>query len=162
MDNETLNLLNELNKAIIRFRGMYSEWSNARGVSYHEMLVYYTIREYGYCTQKLICESYLLPKQTINNVFAGMRKNGILEQGANKDGREKVFVLTEKGRAKYSEFMAKLDDAENAACDIAGRRNLARLKDLFLKYDRALEIALGGNGTYERRQNAGLGNGKNK
>ena len=90
MDRNKAELLHELNRAIIKFRGSYSVWSNAQGISYHEMLVYYTIREYGFCTQKLICESYLLPKQTINNVFANLRKKGILLQDrARSTGRER-------------------------------------------------------------------------
>ena len=102
MDRNKAELLHELNRAIIKFRGSYSVWSNAQGISYHEMLVYYTIREYGFCTQKLICESYLLPKQTINNVFANLRKKGILLQDrARSTGREKAFVLSEEGKENY-------------------------------------------------------------
>lgn len=145
MQKERLELLNDLNRAIIQFRGMYSAFANAYGISYHEMLVYYTIREYGFCTQKLICESYLLPKQTIHNVFAGLRREGILTQEKGKGrGREKIFVLSEKGEEYAARFLTILDRAENRAFELLGEEHLRALKDLFLDYDRALKIAFGG------------------
>ena len=91
MDRESYRLINDVNKAIIQCRGVYSAWSSTHGISYHEMLVLYTIREYGYCTQKLICDSYILPKQTIHNVISAMRENGTLVYDAEKSkGREMV------------------------------------------------------------------------
>ena len=144
MDRNKAELLHELNRAIIRFRGSYSVWSNAQGISYHEMLVYYTIREYGFCTQKLICESYLLPKQTINNVFANLRKKGILLQDrARSTGREKAFVLSEAGKENYLQCIGKLDEAETDAFDRMGEEKMQALKDLFLEYDKAQGQSLG-------------------
>lgn len=52
MEKQTLHLLNEVNRAIIQFRGIYSAWSSIHHISYHEMLVLYTIREKGSCNQK--------------------------------------------------------------------------------------------------------------
>lgn len=152
MDREKLDIINKLNRAIIKFRGMYSQWSNIHGISYHEMLVYYTIREYGFCTQKLICDSYLLPKQTINNVFVVLRKEGILSQYTNRgESREKIFVLTEKREKKYLQFMSKLDKSETLAFDSMGKENMSKLKNLFLEYDKSLSIAL--NGAEEKNGN---------
>ena len=53
--------LTEINQSVIRFRGLYSLWSSAHGISYNEMLLLYALREKGYCTQKSLCESYRLP-----------------------------------------------------------------------------------------------------
>ena len=78
MDAASLKLLAELNCAVIQFRGLYAAWAKRHGISYNEMLVYYTIRDQGYCTQKQICDSYLLPRQTINHVIAAMRQAGWL------------------------------------------------------------------------------------
>ena len=73
MGKKKQQLFDEVNRAIIKFRGTYSEWSTRHGISYNEMLVLYSIREAGYCTQKQICENYLLPKQTINNVIIAIK-----------------------------------------------------------------------------------------
>ena len=92
MKLKTLKQLNDVNRAIIKFRGIYSAWSAEHNISYHEMLVFYTIREKGYCIQKQICDSYLLPRQTMNNVITALRKNGILTVSEEYSiGREKAL-----------------------------------------------------------------------
>lgn len=143
MKQEDLTLLNDINRAIIKFRGIYSAWSEEHGISYHEMLVLYTIREFGYCTQKQICESYLLPKQTIHNIITALRQKDILEQNTDfSKGREKAFVLTEKGNEYAMPFLQSLDTVENRALELLGKKKLQDLTNLLLEYDRVLNAAL--------------------
>lgn len=143
MERESLNLLNGLNRAIIKFRGLYSQWSSEHSISYHEMLVLYTIREHGYCSQKQICERYILPKQTINNVIAAMRKKGILQSDEyHSKGREKSFVLSEYGKVYAAPFLKSLDTVENRALEQLGKEKLQTLTDLLLEYDLALNAAM--------------------
>ena len=40
-------------------------------ISYNEMLVLYTLREFDFCTQKQIYDSYMLPRQAINYNIRG-------------------------------------------------------------------------------------------
>lgn len=139
MNNESLNLINDINRAIIKFRGIYSAWSADHGISYHEMLVIYTIREYGFCTQKQICDSYLLPRQTMNNVITGMRKNDLLEySGEHSIGREKAFVFSEKGKEYAAPLLASLDAVESSALEQLGSEKLSMLTQLLLEYSKAL------------------------
>lgn len=102
MDHEIQKLHDQVNQAIIRCRRVYSVWAKKNKVSYNRMLVLYTIREYGSCTQKQVCDSYMLPRQTVNHVITEMRKEGILavseedeprkREGAGADGeRRRVF-----------------------------------------------------------------------
>lgn len=143
MEKESLNLLNGINGAIIKFRGIYSLWSNEHDISYHEMLVLYTIREHGFCTQKQVCGSYLLPKQTINNVISSMRRDRILEYDKSRSrGREKAFVLSDKGKAYAAPFLTSLDTVENRVLELLGKENLQMLTDLLLEYSLALNTAL--------------------
>lgn len=143
MDRESYRLINDVNKAIIQCRGVYSAWSSTHGISYHEMLVLYTIREYGYCTQKLICDSYILPKQTIHNVISAMRENGTLVYDAEKSkGREKAFVLSEQGEAYAAELLRSLDVIEDRALTALGKEKLRTLTELLFAFDSALNTAL--------------------
>ncbi len=143
MDQESLRLINDVNKAIIQCRGVYSAWSSAHGISYHEMLVLYTIREYGYCTQKMICDSYILPKQTIHNVILAMRESGTLVYDAERSkGREKAFVLSEKGEAYAAELLRSLDVIEEHALAALGKEKLRTLTELLFAFDSALSTAL--------------------
>lgn len=143
MESVKLKSFNKLNKNIIRYRNIYSSWSISKGISYHEMLVYYTIREYGYCSQKMICDSYLLPKQTINNVFIKLLKEEILEKDKT-NGREILFTLTSKGRSKYNAFIKELDKAESYAVDMIGIDKLDLLDEIIAQYNKALSKAFEG------------------
>lgn len=143
MKLKTLKQLNDVNRAIIKFRGIYSAWSAEHNISYHEMLVFYTIREMGYCVQKQICDSYLLPRQTMNNVITALRKDGILTiSEAFSMGREKAFVLTQKGNTYAKPFLDSLNTVESRAVELLGPEKLEALTELMLEYDQALQKAL--------------------
>ena len=99
MEYKIQKLYDQVNQAIIRCRGVYSMWAKNNNVSYNRMLVLYTIREFGFCTQKQICDSYLLPRQTVNHVISEMKKDGILVTDPEKSiGKEKALVLTVFGK----------------------------------------------------------------
>lgn len=143
MQKKTLALLNNINNAIIKFRGIYSAWSYDHGISYNEMLVLYTIREKGYCTQKQICDNYLLPRQTMNHVFISLRNNGFLQYSKeNSSGKEKAFVLSEKGKIYAEPFLQSLDIVESRAVELLGDKKIEMLTSLLLEYDEALTDAL--------------------
>lgn len=143
MDKKTLALIDDVNRAIIKFRGIYSQWSSAHGISYNEMLVLYTIREKGFCSQKQICDNYLLPRQTINNVITGMRERGLLEHSPkHSTGREKAFVLTPKGEAYARPLLDAMDTFEGRAVALLGEDKMAALAALMLEYDQTLAQAM--------------------
>ncbi len=135
--------LTEINQSVIQFRSLYSLWSSAHGISYSEMLVLYALREKGYCTQKSLCDSYRLPRQTMNNVISAMRKRGLLTpDAALSAGREKAFVLTEAGVAYARPLIDALERFEARAAALAGDETLTALTTLMGAYNRALEQAL--------------------
>ena len=143
MDARLFAQLTEINQSGMQLRGLYSLWSGAHGISYHEMLVLYTIRECGYCTQKQICESYLLPKQTIHNVISAMRRDGVLVQDETRSrGREKAFVLSDKGERYAADILKTLDAVESRALALVGKEKLQTLTELLLAFDEALDTAL--------------------
>ncbi len=136
--------LTEINQSVIQLRGLYSLWSSTHGISYNEMLVLYALREKGYCTQKSLCENYRLPRQTMNNVIAALRKRGLLTIDPRLSrGREKAFVLTETGRERAQPLIDALEQFETRAASLAGEETLAALTALMGTYNRALEQALG-------------------
>ena len=139
MKTESQNLFNDINRAIIKCRGIYSAWSANHEISYHEMLVIYTIREFGFCTQKQICDSYLLPRQTMNNVITRMRKADLLAySGERSVGREKAFVLSDKGEEYAAPLLTSLNAFESGALERLGSEKMAMLIQLLSEYDKAL------------------------
>lgn len=143
MDKANQRLLDDVNRAVIQYRGIYSAWSSGHGISYSEMLVLYTIRESGYCTQKQICDRYLVPKQTIHNVIRQLLQGGILEcDSARSRGREKAFALSEKGREYASPLIDSLNAFETRALSLLGADKLSALTRTLSEYNQMLNQAL--------------------
>lgn len=143
MDQESLILLSEINRAIIQFRGLYAAWSKEHGISYHELLVLYTIREQGFCTQKQICDNYLLPRQTMNHVFLDLRKQGLLELSPEHcTGREKAFVLSDQGKQYAQPLLNALNQVELQTLETFGQENIRSMVKAVFSYDQALENAM--------------------
>ena len=143
MDRQTKELWAQINHAIIKFRGIYAAWSKKHEISYNEMLVFYTIRDNGFCTQKQICDSYLLPRQTMNHVFAKLCADGIIEVSAEHSaGREKAFVLTERGQAYAEPLTASLNLVEEKAIELMGTERIQAMTLLVQEFDFALNTAL--------------------
>ena len=143
MDQESLKLLSEINRAIIQFRGLYAAWSKEHGISYHELLVLYTIREQGFCTQKQICDSYLLPRQTMNHVILDLRERGLLEQSPEHGiGREKAFVFSDQGKRYAQPLLDALNRMELQTLETFGKTNIRSMVRDVLAYDQALEAAM--------------------
>ena len=143
MNHQTKELWDQITRAIIKYRGIYAAWSKQREISYNEMLVFYTIRDNGFCTQKQICDSYLLPRQTMNHVFAKLYADGIIAvSAAHSVGREKAFVLTEHGRAYAAPLIESLNRMEEKAVALMGNEQLRAMKELVQTFDFALNTAL--------------------
>lgn len=143
MDHEIQKLHDQVNQAIIRCRRVYSVWAKKNKVSYNRMLVLYTIREYGSCTQKQVCDSYMLPRQTVNHVITEMRKEGILAVSEEMSrGKEKALVLTESGEEYSERLLHSLSLMEERAAAQLGAERIRMMTELFMEYDRVLEDAL--------------------
>lgn len=141
MEQESHALLDAINRAIVQFRGNYSRWAAVHGIRYNELLVLYTLREQGYCTQKQICDRYLLPRQTINHVIGVLHAGGLLTRRPGP-GREKAYVLTDAGLDYARPFWDFLEVGEAAALRRLGSDKLRTLTALLQEYDRALQESL--------------------
>ena len=146
MNLEVKVLWDQINHAIIKYRGVYAAWSKKHGISYNEMLVLYTIRDNHYCTQKQICDNYLLPRQTMNHVFAKMCEEGIIEISEKYGrGREKAFILTEYGKSYAMPFIESLNHVEERAVELMGKDRILSMTTLVQEFDIALCTALDEN-----------------
>lgn len=143
MDEQMRELLVRANRSFVRYRGAYAKWSAMRGIGYNEMLVLYTINESGFCTQKQICESFLLPRQTIHNVISAMRKAGtVCVSPEHSAGHEKAFVLTPDGEKYAKPLMEDLASIEEKAIENLGLENFEKLAYLTECYESALNLAM--------------------
>lgn len=141
MNKESINLMNQVNTGIIKCRNVYASWAKMHNISYHEMLVFYTIREYGYCSQKQICDSYILPKQTIHNVISKMLEKGLLVYEKD-NGKEKIYKLSIDGKKKYDALLKSLNALEENTIKSLGKDKLNDLINLLLEFDKSLSNSL--------------------
>ncbi len=140
MNKQTERILNHLDCSVHQYRGVYCYWAKKYGVSYNEMLVLYTLREYGFCTQKQVCDRYLVPRQTINNVITRLRNDGLLETAPSLNiGREKAFKLTEKGCTHFSDFITSMDTVEEIAVELMGDDRMQLMTQLIEEYNSILK-----------------------
>lgn len=147
MNKQTHELLDNVNRAVIKVRGVYSSWSKKHGIGYNEMLVLYTLRDNGFCSQKMICDSYLLPKQTVNNVIKGMVKDGrLIASPENNLGREKAYVLSKKGSEHAKPLLASLNRLEEKAVKTMNCERIQLMTKLLLEYNGVLNAALAEDG----------------
>ena len=143
MGYEMQKLHDAVNQGIIQCRGVYAAWAKAHGISYHRLLVLCTVRECGGCTQKQICDRYLLPRQTMHNTINGMRAEGLLAESQEySQGREKGFVLTGKGSAYAAPLLRDLGEMEERAGRRMGAEKIRRMTELVQEYDRELAAAM--------------------
>ena len=143
MNREFLNLLADINCAVIKFRGLYAAWSKKHGISYHELLVLYTIRDQGFCTQKQICDNYLIPRQTMNHVILDLRGRGLLELSLEHSiGREKAFVLSEEGKRYAAPLLKSLNQVETQAIQVFGEEKVRGMVETVCAYDDVLQNAM--------------------
>lgn len=143
MDENLLKLLADINCAVIKFRGLYATLAKKRGITYHELLVLYTIREQGFCTQKQICDNYLLPRQTMNHVILDLRNRGLLELSPDHCvGREKAFVLSEAGKQYAAPLLHALNQMETQAIQVFGQEQVEKMVESVCAYDQVLQTAI--------------------
>lgn len=132
-------LVVDVNQAIIKIRGAYAAWAKAHQINYHELLVLYSIRDMEVATQKKVCDSYFLPKQTVNNVVVSMKNRGYVELEAREGlGKEKAIVLTEEGRKYFDRIMEKLDECELQSVNEIGAAQLKNMIEIAERYGEIL------------------------
>ncbi|MBQ7903686.1 MAG: winged helix-turn-helix transcriptional regulator [Oscillospiraceae bacterium] len=135
MENQLKYSLIDLNMSVNQIRGSWVQLAKKYNINYHEMLVLYHVYYNGRCTQKQICEDYLLPKQTVNNIVTALKTEGRIElQAAVGNKKEKVLVLTPAGEDYISTLVASMKSVEEIMQEKIGAENLQLLTDLLAEY----------------------------
>lgn len=146
MAQATQALLDSINLSINKIRGAYTAWAKANGVNYHELLLLYFAANHPKCTQKQICDLYLLPKQTINNVVIQLKKAGYLKIVPDAGSqREKRLELTAEGRQYAAGVLAPLLAAEKRALHQVGEAEIRQMADTASHYGALLAAEMTGD-----------------
>ena len=95
---------------------IYEDYARKSGISYNSLYILNAIQQNENCTQKLICEKTLLPKQTVNNVISAFYKSGYIELLELPENRRiKTIHLTEKGMEYADTLIPRIHQADQRA-----------------------------------------------
>lgn len=93
---------------------VYEEWARAHGLSFNSVLILYSFYEDNMaCTQKLISQKWVIPKQTVNTALKEFEKQGYIELVPTpEDKRNKQIHLTPVGRQYTEKIISELRSLE--------------------------------------------------
>lgn len=123
---------------------LYSELSRKQGISYHAMLVMFTIKQNQPCTQKLIAEKCLLAKQTVNSIIKDFQNKGyvVLKNGRNQ--KEKLIEYTELGEEFFGNISNEFERIEERVLKRIGNKESELLANSIKKFAEIFEEELRG------------------
>lgn len=140
MESEIRAQLDDFNAALSKANSLYGKWAKKHGLNYNSMMVLYAMEDVEHCTQKHICEKWLLPKTTVCTILSDYQKKGYVTFLPDpNDKREKIIKLTETGQAFSDAILTKLHAAEIRAMEKMGPALRAQLVDANMAFNDAFE-----------------------
>lgn len=119
----------------------YENWAKQRGITYNIVLALCTLQSnQEHCTQKMICEQWGLPKQTVNDILKDFEKKGFVTFTCSlSDKRNKLILLTDRGKEYADEIATELYSLDYYSVEKMGLDRMTQFNDniaLYLKYSR--------------------------
>ena len=137
---------NEASKQVARYyhvwretNRIYSDWAKKHDISYNALLILYSLwNAKHYCTQKMICDQWMLPKQTVNTILKEFEKKELVFFGSTPyDHRKRGIRRTDAGIAYAQDVIPKLMELETQAMEKMGKDRADALIEntaLFIDY----------------------------
>ena len=91
----------------------YEDYARSVGLSYTSLNILCALYDAENCTQKMLCESCFLPKQTVNTTITAFYKKGWVRlEELPEDRRNKTIHFTPEGQAAADEIMQRVRESE--------------------------------------------------
>lgn len=130
--------LREFNRLYKEYNDIYRDAARKLGLSDSAFDILYTICEEGDgCLQRDVCNSTLIPKQTVHSSIHKLEQEGYLLLTPGK-GRSMHIHLTEKGQNLLEKTIFPVVQAENDAFVQLGETDCQQLLKLHTNYIHAL------------------------
>ncbi len=97
-------------------------------------ILYYLRTEYGEPVQSGICNSFYLPKQSINSALKKLEAEGYISLTFGGNRRSKGLLLTSMGRKLCEETVDHIIEAEKSALGSLSEREQEEFMKLYKKY----------------------------
>lgn len=106
LDVHIKNVIDRYYSSWFRINAIYEDWAKRHDLTFNALFsLYFVYENPKNCTQKFICDTMLLPKQTINAIFDSFEKKGIITKTPiPEDRRNKHIKLTSAGQ-KYAKAL---------------------------------------------------------
>lgn len=127
----------KLGKQISEMDTTIDTWIAKLGLGYNHYAVLYSLAsaENGQCTQKQICDEWLLPKQTVFNVCKEYKEKGWIEFSESAvDKREKIMRLTEAGKAQAEPVWTATNQLSEKTFALFGKKKTEQLFSLMAEF----------------------------
>lgn len=118
---------------------LYADWAKANGLTYDGLFILYALWDHPDrpVTQKMICQEWVMPKQTVNTILKAWLREGLVRlERVPQDQRSKAVLFTEKGKAWSDGLLYRLSGLEERtllAMDPEDRLAMARGNSRFLR-----------------------------
>lgn len=114
---------------------VYEDYARRKEIPYTNLYILDIISKTEECTQKLICERTLLPRQTVNTIITAFYKSGWVElHETPEDRRLKTIRLTAAGQAYAGTVLPQIHAAEVRAMQALTAQQQAALLDALGAY----------------------------
>ncbi len=146
MDAAYTHSMIDINMSVNQIRGSLVQMAKKYNVNYHEMVLMYHLYRNGDCTQKQICDYYLLPKQTVNNIVMAMKEQENIDwyfTPTNK--KEKVLRITEKGLGYIQDLVLSMNNTEDMIKSVLGEERITALVELLGEYNNIIKASIANN-----------------
>ena len=129
---EFMRVLGERSNRVDR---LYDKWAKAHGFSYHMPAVLYVAYKDSASSQKVVCEEWSLPRQTVNTVCKDLCRRGYLTlEKSESDKRETRLVLTEAGKRLAKPVVTERINIETGILESMGSDSVEMLLTLFNRF----------------------------
>ncbi len=126
---------------------LYGKLARKHGLNYNSLMVLYAMEGTESCTQKDICEKWMLPKTTVCNILSDFRQKGyVIFLEESDDKREKKIQLTEAGKAFSQSILENLHQTEYRAMHKMGPTICKQLVDGTVLFSKLFETEVEGDG----------------
>lgn len=108
----------EFGKILYKIDGLYAEYARSSGVKENLLWILYALNDGKLHSQKEICETWDLPRSTVNTIMKELESDGHVELTQIKgEKRELHVILTKKGLDYASNLLSGLYEIERKTYD---------------------------------------------
>lgn len=133
----------EFGKILYKIDGLYAEYANSSGVKENLLWIIYALNDGKLHSQKEICETWDLPRSTVNTIMKELESDGYVELTQIKgEKRELHVILTKKGLDYASNLLSGLYEIERKTyAELPSDDVLNAMRDIHEILNKNFEVA---------------------